>query len=64
MAWLTGCAGLSRVIGVPLLIEMGTARLEGTRAEIGQRTTCSTCSRLSPTLESDRFTTMERIWRG
>ena len=35
MAWLTGCSGVASVIGVPLLIEMGTARLDGMCAEIG-----------------------------
>src|ERR1035441_4866806 len=61
---LTGCPGLASVIGVPELIEMGTARLEGTCAAIGQRTTRSTSSRLSPTLESERLSTTERISLG
>ncbi len=30
MAWLTGCPALDSVIGVPELIETGTARLDGT----------------------------------
>src|SRR5215475_5682940 len=29
IAWLTGWPGLSMLIGTPLLIEMGTARLDG-----------------------------------
>src|SRR5690242_14039673 len=64
IAWLTGCPGLSSVMGTPLLIEIGTARLDGMYAEMGHRTAFSTCSRLSPTLESDRLTTTERICLG
>ena len=64
MAWLTGCPELASVMGVPVLIETGTARLDGTCATIGQRTTRSTSSRLSPTLESERLSTTERVSRG
>src|SRR5258708_16194177 len=62
--WLTGWPGLSCMIGTPLFTEMGTARLEGMCAAISERTTFRTWSRLSPTFESARLTTTERICSG
>src|SRR6266487_395058 len=59
MARLTGCSRFASVIGVPWLIDSGTARLDGMCAAIGERSTRSTSSGLSPTLESDRLSTTD-----
>ena len=58
MALLTGWSRFDSVMGVPLLIESGTARLDGMCAAIGARSTRRTSSGLSPTLESARLSTM------
>ena len=64
MALLTACPGLARVIGVPLLTEIGTARLAGICATTGVRITRSTSSWLSRSLDSARLSTTDRISAG
>ena len=59
MARLTGWSRFASVIGVPLLIDSGTARLDGMCAAIGERSTRSTSYGLSPTLESERLSTID-----
>src|SRR5215469_3531643 len=64
IAWLTGWAGLSSTIGVPLLIDTGTSRLDGTCRAIGLRTTLATSSAVRPTFASERLRTTDRISPG